>query len=163
MIKIINISFVSTSPNTKMQDSKSKAAAEKLAAEIPEIFTCIFKINDLLYWAKVPKSRILERYRVSGSRAKILTPLSKKQVITLINNGTLEKIGVYTDLKKYYNGNYSVSNDGQAVEYLVAQKSHTKFTHTGKMSTAGEFRNTEVKFFDFDKTTGTPSATCKAI
>ena len=78
----------------------------------------------------------------------------------------LELIGTSEDLQKYYdNPRYKgISNDGQAVEYLLAQKYHCTFDHFGSMTTnGGEFRNTEVKFFSFDKTTGTPSATIERI
>lgn len=161
MFKTVNIDFVSTSPNTKAQDNESKKRASQIAVDCPAFFSCIFKIGGHLFGADIPKDKILLRYRISGSKAKILSPLSKKQVLYLVAFNKLSDLGTAEKLQKYYSGKYSISNDGQAIEYLVAQVRHLKFDHNGKMSPSGECGGREFKFFDFDKTTGTPSATIK--
>lgn len=103
--------------------------------------------------------RLTENLAISGKKCKFLAPLGKNQVIDLIENGTLEKIGSSDDLEKF-----GKSNNGKNIEYFLARKTRKSFDHSGKMTDGnGEFRNTEVKFFSFDKTSGTPSATCESL
>lgn len=147
----------------KQPTPQERAHAQKLIASVQfKKVTVVIEIGGGLYACYMPKERVFAQIALNGKRAKILCPLGKAQVLQYISSGDLEKIGVSSDLEKYHNNKrYKVSNDGHAIEYFLAQKTHTKFDHNGKMlGSTGEFRNTEVKFFSFDKTTGTPSATC---
>ena len=164
-MKTLNIAKISTSPRgLKKQTEQEKATAQKILEKINfEYATVVFEINNQLYIAKMPMYRLTENLAISGKKCKFLSPLGKSQVLECISNGMLENVGASQDLEKYHNNKrYKVSNDGQAIEYYLAQKFHVKFDHYGKMEN-GEFRNTELKFFSFDKTTGTPSATCESL
>ena len=165
-MKTLNIEFKSTSPRgTKAQSPQEKALAKKILQQANfEKVTVVIEYNKNLYACKMPLELVLKRLANNGNRNKILCPLSKIQVIENIENGNLEKIGSSSDLEKYHNSNrYKITNDGQAIEYYLKQKYHCKFDHNAKMTTGqGEFKNTEVKFFSYDKTTGTPSATCES-
>lgn len=164
-MKTLNIEFKSTSPRgVKAQSPQElKLAAAILKKANFENVTVIIEYNKNLYACKMPLELVLKRLANNGNRNKILCPLSKTQVIENIDNGNLEKIGSSSDLEKYHNNTrYKITNDGQAIEYYLKQKYHTKFNHSAKMTAGqGEFKNTEVKFFSYDKTSGTPSATCE--
>lgn len=165
-MKTLKIDFVSTSPRgTKAQSPQElKLAAAILKKANFENVTVIIEYNKNLYACKMPLELVLKRLASNGNRNKILCPLSKTQVIENIANGNLEKIGYSSDLEKYHNNaRYKITNDGQAIEYYLKQKYHCKFDHQAKMTAGqGEFKNTEVKFFSYDKTSGTPSATCES-
>lgn len=161
MIKTVNIAKTTLSPRgLKEQTATEKAYAKKILDKINfEFATVIFEINGELFWCKMPFNRLTDNLAISGKRAKFLSPLGKNQVLDLIESGTLEKIGNSSDLEKF-----GKSNNGKNIEYFIARKTHQKFDHNGKMTDSnGEFRNTEVKFFSFDKTSGTPSATCENL
>lgn len=152
----------------KVQTAQEIAAANRLLKKINfKYATVVIEYSGELWACKMSMTRLLQGLSISGKRVKINCPFGKKQVEQMIDNADeLELIGESEELEKYYNNpRYKgVSNDGQAVEYLLAQKYHCKFDHYGSMSTnGGEFRGTEVKFFSFDKTTGTPSATVESI
>ena len=107
----------------------------------------------------MPFNRLTENLAISGKKCKFLSPLGKNQVLELIENGTLENIGNSADLEKF-----GKSNNGKNIEFFLARKTRKGFDHNGKMTNGnGEFRKTEVKFFSFDKTSGTPSATCESL
>lgn len=165
-MKTLKIEFQSTSPRgTKAQSPQEKALAKKIMQQANfEKVTVVIEYNNNLYACKMPLELVLKRLANNGNRNKILCPLSKIQVIENIENGNLEKIGSSSDLQKYHNNpRYKITNDGQAIEYYLKQKYHAKFDHNAKMTAGqGEFKNTEVKFFSYDKTTGTPSATCES-
>ena len=165
-MKTLTIEFKSTSPRgVKAQSPKEKELAQKILQSTSfDKVTVVIEYNKDLYACKMPLDLVLKRLANNGNRNKILCPLSKIQVIDLIASGDLEKIGLSSDLEKYHNSNrYKITNDGQAIEYYLKQKYHCKFDHNAKMTNGnGEFKNTEVKFFSFDKTTGTPSATCES-
>lgn len=161
MIKTVNINKTTTSPRgLKAQTEVEKAAAEKILAKIQfKNATVIFEINSGLFWCKMPMHRLTDNLAVSGKKCKFLAPLGKNQVLDLIADGTLEKIGESADLEAF-----GKSNNGKNIEYFLAKKTRKSFDHTGKMTDGnGEFRGTEVKFFSFDKTSGTPSATCESL
>lgn len=163
----LNIEKTTNSPRgLKAQTSAEKIAAQKILDKVTfKNVTIVIEYNAGLYACKMPIERLTAQLCISGKRTKFLCPLGKNQVIELIASGKLEKIGSSDDLLKYHNSSrYHISNDGQAIEYYLKQKYHASFDHNAKMTTgAGEFRNTEVKFFSFDKTSGTPSATCESL
>ena len=149
MIKTVNIAKTTASPRgLKVQTATEKAYAKKILDKINfEYATVIFEINGNLFWCKMPMHRLTENLAISGKRCKFLSPLGKSQVLDLVENGTLEKIGSSADLEKF-----GKSNDGKNIEFFLASKTHKKFDHSGKMTSGnGEFRGTEVKFFSFDK------------
>lgn len=161
MIKTVNISKTTLSPRgLKEQTATEKLYAKKILDKISFKFaTVVFEFKGGLYWCKMPFNRLTDNLAISGKKAKFLSPLGKNQVADLIASGTLEKIGNSADLEKY-----GKSNNGKNIEYFLSAKTHQKFDHTGKMiDSNGEFRKTEVKFFSFDKTSGTPSATCESL
>lgn len=161
MIKTVNINKTTTSPRgLKAQTEIEKTAAAKILEKITfKNATIVFEINGSLYWCKMPMHRLTDNLAVSGKKCKFLAPLGKNQVFDLIADGTLEKIGNSADLEAF-----GKSNNGKNIEYFLARKTRKSFNHTGKMTDGnGEFRNTEVKFFSFDKTSGTPSATCESL
>ena len=161
MIKTVNIEKTTTSPRgLKEQNATEREYAKKILEKIGfKNATIVFEINGNLYWCKMPMNRLTENLAVSGKKCKFLSPLGKSQVLELIANGTLEQIGYSADLEQF-----GKSNNGQNIEFFLARKTRQKFDHTGKMTNGnGEFRNTEVKFFSFDKTSGTPSATCESL
>lgn len=161
MIKTVNIAKTTTSPRgLKVQTATEKAYAKKILDKINfEYATIIFEIGGEIFWCKMPFNRLTDNLAISGKKCKFLSPLGKSQVISLIADGTLEKIGNSSDLEKF-----GKSNDGKNIEFFLASKTHKKFDHNGKMTDGnGEFRGTEVKFFSFDKTSGTPSATCENL
>lgn len=152
----------------KVQTAQEVQAANRLLKEISfKYATVVIEYNGELWACKMDMSRLLQGLSISGKRAKVNCPFGKKQVEEMIDNADeLELIGESAELEKFHgNPRYKgVTNDGQAVEYLLAQKYRCKFDHYGSMTTnGGEFRNTEVKFFSFDKTTGTPSATIERL
>ena len=152
----------------KVQTAQEVQAANRLLQKITfKYATVVIELDGELWACKMDMARLLQGLSISGKRAKVNCPFGKKQVQQMIEDAdALELIGTSEDLQKYYdNPRYKgVTNDGQAVEYLLAQKYRCKFDHYGSMSTnGGEFRGTEVKFFSFDKTTGTPSATIERI
>lgn len=161
MIKTVNISKITTSPRgLKAQTEQEKVYAQKILDKINFDFcTVIFEYNGGLFWCKMPMHRLTDNLAISGKKCKFLAPLGKNQVIDLIEDGTLEKIGSSDDLEKF-----GKSNNGKNIEYFLARKTRKGFDHSGKMTDGnGEFRGTEVKFFSFDKTSGTPSATCECL
>ena len=161
MIKTVNISKTTTSPRgLKVQTATERETAEKILAKINfEFATVVFEISGSLYWCKMPMHRLTENLAISGKKCKFLAPLGKSQVLDLIESGTLEKIGTSQDLEQF-----GKSNNGKNIEYFLARKTRKGFDHNGKMTDGqGEFRGTEVKFFSFDKTSGTPSATCESL
>ena len=165
-MKTLKIDFVSTSPRApKAQTMQEKKLANAIVKKANfENVTVVIEYKNTLYACKMPLELVLKRLASNGNRNKILCPLSKTQVIENIANGNLEKIGYSSDLEKYHNNSrYKITNDGQAIEYYLKQKYHCKFDHQAKMTAGqGEFKNTEVKFFSYDKTSGTPSATCES-
>ena len=165
-MKTLKIEKVSTSPRgAKVQSATEKKLAKAILEKASfENVTIVIEYNKNLYGCKMPLELVLKQLANNGERNKILCPLSKSQVIENIENGNLEKIGSSQDLEKYHdNPRYKITNNGQAVEYFLKQKYHCKFDHQAKMTSGqGEFRKTEVKFFSFDKTSGTPSATCES-
>ena len=164
---VINENNTTTSPRgLKEQTAQEKATAKKILEKINfKNATIVFEINQELFICKMPMERLTANLAISSKKCKFLSPLGKSQVLEFIENGKLEKIGNSSDLEKYHNNpRYKIGNNGHAIEYFIAQKYHTKFDHQGKMTEgSGEFRNTEVKFFSFDKTSGTPSATCESL
>lgn len=161
MIKTVNIEKATNSPRgLKAQTEQEKIYAHKILEKIGfKNATVVFEINGNLYWCKMPMNRLTENLAISGKKCKFLSPLGKSQVLELVANGTLENIGKSSDLEKF-----GKSNNGKNIEFFLARKTRQKFDHTGKMTNGnGEFRNTEVKFFSFDKTSGTPSATCESL
>lgn len=165
-MKTLVIEKTTNSPRgVKAQNEQEKKLANAILDKATfKNVTVVIEYNKGLYACKMPLDLVLKQLCNNGNRNKILCPLGKNQVIELINSGDLEKIGSASDLEKYHNSaRYKISNDGQAIEYYLKQKYHTKFDHNAKMTAGdGEFRNTEVKFFSFDKTSGTPSATCES-
>ena len=166
-MKTLNIEKTTNSPRgLKAQTEQEQATAKMILQKINfKNATVIIEIHNKIYGCKMPMHRLTSQLAISGKRVKFLCPLGKNQVIDLILSGELEMLGFSEELEKYHdNKRYKISNDGQAIEYFLKQKFHTKFDHTAKMTKgAGEFRNTEVKFFSFDKTSGTPSATCESL
>ena len=166
-MKTINVNKQTNSPRgLKQQTELEKLTAKKLLEKVNfKNATIIIEYDGQLYACKMPMNRLTDQLAISGKKAKFLCPLGKTQVIDFIASGDLKRIGSSEDLEKYTQSNrYKVTNNGQAIEYFLSQKYHAKFDHYGKMTGGnGEFRNTEVKFFSFDKTTGTPSATCESI
>lgn len=170
-MKTINVCFESTSNRKAKELSRYEV---KLSDILKTSVNCkyampIFVIDGGLYACKMPIDLLFNRIAFGKANNKFLSPLGKNQVKTHIASGELEKIGETADLDYYIenpryktkSGKLAISNYGQAVEYYLAKKYHAKFDHYGKM-TEGEFRGCEVKLFNFDKTTGTPSATCES-
>ena len=166
-MKVIDVAKTTTSPRgLKAQTAQELAGAKKILEKVNfKYATIIIEYDKNLYACKMPMHRLTAQFCISGKKTRFLCPLSKNQVIEFIASGELERIGESESLNKYFESNrYKVSNCGQAIEYYLKQKYHTKFNHTAKMTSGcGEFRNTEVKFFSFDKTSGTPSATCESL
>lgn len=166
-MKTLDIAKTTNSPRGLKAQTVQEAAAAKMILDKIKFnnATIIIEWSGKLYGCKMPMHRLTAQLCISGKRTKFLCPLGKNQVIDLILSGDLEMLGFSEELEKYHeNKRYKVSNDGQAVEYFLKQKFHAKFNHTAKMTKGnGEFRNTEVKFFSFDKTSGTPSATCESL
>lgn len=164
-MKTLKIEFVSNSPRKARKQTAQELKLVKAITSKAQFdnVTIVIEYDKNLYACKMPLELVLKRLVNNGNRNKILCPLSKTQVIENINNGNLQKIGCSSDLQKYHDSNrYKITNDGQAIEYYLKQKYHAKFNHSAKMTAGqGEFKNTEVKFFSYDKTTGTPSATCE--
>lgn len=165
-MKTLTIEKTTNSPRgLKTQSPQEKKLAQAILQKANfDKVTIVIEYNKNLYACKMPLELVVKQLCNNGNRNKILCPLGKNQVIENIENGNLEKIGSSNDLEKYHNSNrYKITNDGQAIEYYLKQKYHCKFDHNAKMTNGqGEFRNTEVKFFSFDKTSGTPSATCES-
>lgn len=170
-MKNINVGFESTS-NRKAK--KLNRYEVKLSNILKTSINCkyampVFVIDGNLYVCKMPIRRLFERIAFGKTNNKFLSPLGRNQVKAFIANDRLEKIGTTADLDYYIgnpryktkSGKLAISNYGQAVEYYLAKKYHAKFNHYGKMI-EGEFKGCEVKLFNFDKTTGTPSATCES-
>lgn len=160
-MKTLTIEKVSTSPRaTKAQTDFEKSLATKVLQKANfENVMVVIEYKQELFACKMPLQLVLKQLCNNGERNKVLCPLSKSQVQENIANGNLQKIGYSSDLLKYHdNKRYKVKNNGQAIEYFLKQKYHCKFNHYGNMN-EGEFKNCEVKFFSFDKTSGTPSAT----
>lgn len=161
-MKIINDAKVAGGNRPlKVQTPQEKRTAEKLVKKSGiKYATVIIEMDGELWACKMLMSRLMEGLAISGEKAKILCPFGKKQFLQLVDDGDrIELIGYSDDLDEF-RSRKGVSNNGHAIEYYLAKKYHAKFDHFGSMATnGGEFRGTEVKFFSFDKTTGTPSAT----
>ena len=166
-MKIINAMKTTNSPRgIKVQTELEIETAQKVLDKINfENAIIVIEKNGTLFACKIPMYNLVKGLAITGKKCKILCPLGKNQVDEFIENGELTKIGISTDLEKFYNKSYySVSNNGQAIEYFLAQQKHCKFHHQTKMLNGkGEFLNCEVKFFSFDKTSGTPSATFESL
>lgn len=170
-MKTLNVCFESTSNRKAKELSRYEV---KLSDILKTSVSCkfalpVFVIDGGLYACKMPIELLFSRIAFGKANNKFLSPLGKNQVKAFIASGDLEKIGVTADLDYYIenpryktkSGKLAISNYGQAVEYYLAKKYHAKFNHYGKMI-EGEFKGCEVKLFNFDKTTGTPSATCES-
>lgn len=165
-MKTLAIEKTTNSPRgLKAQNAQELKLAKAILEKANfENVTVVIEYDKNLYACKMPLELVVKQLCNNGNRNKILCPLGKNQVINLIASGDLEKIGSSSDLEKYHKSSrYKINNDGQAIEYYLKQKYHCKFDHNAKMTNGnGEFKNTEVKFFSFDKTSGTPSATCES-
>lgn len=154
----------------KVLTKKEVKMAQILQAHVnaKNLLAC-FIYDGNVYACKMDIDRLYSRLAFGKNNNKFLSPLGRNQVIELIDDGTLKPIGTTENLDYYIkndryksaSGKYKVTNYGQAIEYYIAQKAHAKFDHYGKITEGnGEFNGCEVKLFNFDKTTGTPSATC---
>lgn len=148
----------------KQQTAEERAFADYLCKTSGIKYATIVNEFDGELWAcKMPLSRLLKGLCLSNGKAKILAPFGKKQLMQMIDDAEdLELIGTVEDLDDIIAKKGGRINRGQAVEYFIARKYHCKFDHIGRMTTnGGEFRGTELKYFGWSTTTGTPSATCE--
>lgn len=170
-MKTLNACFESTSNHgAKVLTAKESRLANILKKGInADKVMPIFVMNGSLYACRMDIGFLFDRIAFGKANNKFLSPFGRNQVKSYVESGDLEKIGEISDLDYYIgnpryktkSGKLAISNYGQAVEYYLAKKYHAKFNHYGKM-TEGEFKGCEVKLFNFDKTTGTPSATCES-
>lgn len=162
--------FKSKSANTRTLKKMSETEQQKLNTLIQKAsenglknFALIYNVNGEIYGFKTPIQNCLARVKVNknGNTAtfKIFSPLANGQVKDFIEQGLMTYYGTENDLEQIREKHSKLSNNGQAVEYLVNRKERTTIDHKKSLVKGGDslFGDTEIKYFVI----GSSSASCR--
>lgn len=152
--------FTSKSANTntlkKMNEKEQKvlnALIEKASQNGLKNFALIYNVNGKIYGFRTPIANCLARVKTNKSGKnttfKIFSPLANGQVKDFIEQGLMTYYGTIQDLDQIKAKHKNISNNGQAVEYLVNRKERTTIDHTKSLLNGGDslFGDTEIKYF----------------
>lgn len=162
--------FTSKSANTnslKKMSEKEQATLntliEKASKNGLKNFALIYNVDGKIYGFKTPISNCLERVKTNKSGKsttfKIFSPLANGQVKDFIEQDLMSYYGTEADLEQIREKNSNLKNNGQAVEYLINKKEHSKIDHTKSLVKGGDslFGDTEIKYFVI----GSSSPSCR--
>ena len=128
--------FASKSANTNALKKMSEKEQETLNALIKKAsqnglknFALIYNVDGKIYGFKTPITNCLARVKTNTSGKsttfKIFSPLANGQVKDFIKQGLMTYYGTEKDLEQIRAKHSNLTNNGQAVEYLVNKKEHT--------------------------------------
>lgn len=162
--------FASKSANTntlKKMSEKEQATLNALIKEASQNglknFALIYNVDGKIYGFKTPIANCLARVKTNTSGKsttfKIFSPLANGQVKDFIKQGLMTYYGTEKDLEQIRTKYSNLTNNGQAVEYLINKKEHTTIDHTKSLLKGGDslFGDTEIKYFVI----GASSASCR--
>lgn len=150
--------------NEELKEKMIKAVKDAFNhAEIKGFRVC-FHVHGIIYSVFMDTETMLQRAKLEsdGKSLKVFAPFSRPQAEELAENAY--QVGTWEELeaiRKEGNGDKAYSNNGIAVEYLLAKKLKKKFDHKKAwFEGRGEFGGYEVKFFDFgfDRCASSPRA-----
>lgn len=152
-MKTTNLTFISNSNNTREHtrlNAQELALFKEHTKKISKI-AFMFCLNNKVYGVKMPKANIIDRLTVYHDNIVMLLPLSKFQMVELIENGTATYYCTKDELKQEV-ANRKLQNLGQAIEYVIESKDKVKFDHSRSLADGGDGYRYEVKFFDYGST-----------
>jgi hypothetical protein len=162
--KIIN------SPRKPIFTASEKEYAKKVLAVFENAKTkyaciCFRASNNNIYKVYMPIERLTAQVKFNGngknkmkSKWRFLSPISKAQAESLVENGNAKFICTYEELKQM-TAKLEKSNNGQGIEYMLAKLEHKKFNHKAAAKDGAEYDKSEVKYFDLFTGSGA-NATC---
>lgn len=148
---------------TEQEENKLNALIKKASENGLKNFALIFNVDGQIYGFKTPIANCLARVKTNKSGKtttfKIFSPLANGQVKDFIENGLMTYYGTEEDLQVIREKHKNLTNNGQAVEWLVNRKEHTTVDHKKSLLKGGDslFGDTEIKYFVI----GASSASCR--
>lgn len=150
-MKTTELTFVSNSNNQKPITPLTEKEYELFKAHTEKInsFRIFFTVdNKKVYGVRMPKANIEKRLTVYHDMIVMMLPLSKKQMIDLINDGTatyyceMEQLkAIIPQLPK------EKQNYGFAIEYFLEEKKRWKVNHNRALKDGGDGYGYDIKFF----------------
>jgi hypothetical protein len=172
--KFFNEAFQNTSANNKplVWDEESLKAKNQFLIDLeksgkvhkkPAGVIAVMNLDNKIYCLFCEPLAMANRVRKGK---KVNCPVGKNQLIDLINSNSeyIEYMGTFEEFLRYRNNIKIKGNNGTPMQKWLSYKWHTTTNTTAKLANGGDGiirrgRVNEVKFFDWTKTTGTPSAT----
>ena len=148
-MKTTTLTFVSNSNNQKPITPLTEKQYElfKVHTEKINSFRIFFTVdNKKVYGVRMPKANIEERLTVYHDMIVMMLPLSKKQMIDLINDGTATYYCTLDELNKYKEL-CEEDNYGKAIEYFLEIEKHWKVDHNRSLENGGDGHGYDIKFF----------------
>lgn len=150
--------------NVELQEAMMQAVADAFQKLAIRGFRILFHVQGVIYSVLVDTDTMLQRAKLESDEKslKVFAPFSRPQAEELAKNAYV--VGTWEELetiRKNGDGKKPYTNNGIAVEYLLAKKLKKRFDHKKAWTEGrGEFEGYEVKFFDFgfDRCISSPRA-----
>jgi hypothetical protein len=152
-MKTIQINFVNNSTNTrqaKMLTSEQLEAYRNATKKITK-YAIMYCINNKVYGVKIPKDCLENRLSYYGKQLVLMLPMSKAQMLEQIENGNATYYCTKDELEqvKIEKG---LSNNGQAIEYVIEKKDKVKIDHSRSLAQGGDGYRYEIKYYEYGST-----------
>ena len=152
-MKTINIEFVNNSANTrkaKALTSEQLQAYHNATKKITK-YAIMYCINNKVYGVKIPKTCLENRLSYYGKQLVLMLPMSKAQMLEQIENGNATYYCTKNELEQVKNA-MNLSNNGQAIEYVIEKKDKVKINHSRSLVQGGDGYGYEIKYYEYGST-----------
>lgn len=152
-MKTIEIKFVNNSANTrkaKTLTNEQLEAYRKATSKITK-YAIMYCINGKVYGVKIPKSCLENRLSYYGKQLVLMLPMNKAQMLEQIENGNATYYCTKNELEQVKN-EMGLSNNGQAIEYVIEKKDKVKIDHSRSLAQGGDGYRYEIKYYEYGST-----------
>ena len=152
-MKTIEIKFVNNSANTrqtKTLTSEQLQAYRKATSKITK-YAIMYCINGKVYGVKIPKTCLENRLSYYGKQLVLMLPMNKAQMLEQIENGNATYYCTKDELEQVKN-EMGLSNNGQAIEYVIEKKDKVKIDHSRSLAQGGDGYRYEIKYYEYGST-----------
>ena len=159
-----NNSGLGKNSNLVLQSKMVDAVKDAFQKKDIKGFRVLFHVHGVIYSVFVNTDSMLRRAKLESDEKslKVFAPFSRPQAEEIAK--TAYVVGTWDELqaiRQHGDGKKPYTNNGIAVEYMLAKKLKKRFDHKKAWTQGrGEFGGYEVKFFDFgfDRCASSPRA-----
>jgi hypothetical protein len=144
---------VNNSTNTRQAKMLTSAQLEAYHNATKKIskYAIMYCINNKVYGVKIPKECVEDRMSYYGKQLVLMLPLSKAQMLEQIDNGNATYYCTKDELEQVKN-EMGLSNNGQAIEYVIEEKDKVKIDHSRSLAQGGDGYRYEIKYYEYGST-----------